>query len=293
MHDVVQDIDNISIPNFQVLEGRLQAPPTSPGFPFDEVGRVSDVKEAFLLRHFISLGQIMDVCDPHNHFGSVVPELATRSGLLLNAVLAASALHLSRTTGYDPMVAEMYHERCVELLIPLLDDPSRVADEVVAATVLLRFFEQVSSAITGSDCERHLSGTSAFMNSESTCATAGGLRQASFWIFIRQDLDVALGHQRPLKLNLEAYSVEIDMDTPSDDWGWANCMVWITAETVAFTFGWEKSRMKYEELKHRTEAWWQRKPDSFRPLYIGHEGAAFPTAWYMGPLYGKQYVFNC
>ena len=214
LHDAGQDIDSIS--DFQDLNG---ASASSPAIPFDEVGRVSDVKEAFLLRHFISIGVIMDVCDPDNHFGSVVPELATSSALLVNAVLAASALHLSRTTDYDPMVAEMYHKHCVELLIPLLDDPSRVADEVVAATVLLRFFEQVSSAITGSDCERHLSGTSPFMNSEKYCATASGLRQAAFWIFIRQDIDVAIGHQRPLKLNMDAYSVEIDLDMPTEDWG--------------------------------------------------------------------------
>lgn len=173
------------------------------------------------------------------------------------------------------------------ILIPLLNDMSLVSDEVVAATVLLRYYEQMSSAVTGFDCERHLTGTSAFINSESTCATAGGLRQASCWIFVRQDLDVALSQRQPLRLNLEAYAVGMDLDIPSDDWGWANRIVWITAEVVVFSFGWDKPRMKYEELRIKTEAWLQRKPESFRPLYVGR-GSAFPTVYYSQLCHGKQ-----
>jgi hypothetical protein len=252
--------------------------------------KLVDTQEAFLLRHYIStLGVALDVCDPHRHFSSVVPDLATRSPVLLNAALAASAHHLSRVTDYDPLVADMYHERCVELLIPLLDELSFVPDEIVAATVLLRLYEQMSSAITGSDCARHLSGTSAFMNSESTCATAGGIRQASFWIFLRQDIDVALSHQRPLKLNLEAYAPQMDADVPWDDWAWANRMVWITAEIVAFAFARDKSQSRLDELKTKTEDWWRQKPDSFRPLHVAR-GAVFPEIHFVRPWHGKVNV---
>jgi hypothetical protein len=87
------------------------------------------------LHHYISSkAPLLDICDEHNHFGRTVPELATHSPLLLNALLAVSRHHLSRTMGYDCMAAEMFHERCVELLIPLLDNAPRVSDEVVAAT---------------------------------------------------------------------------------------------------------------------------------------------------------------
>jgi len=249
--------------------------------------KLVDPQEAFLLRHYIStLGVALDVCDSHRHFSSVVPDLATRSPVLLNAALAASAHHLSRVTHYDPLVADMYHERCVELLIPLLDELSFVPDEVVAATVLLRLYEQMSSAITGSDCARHLSGTSAFMNSESTCATAGGIRQASFWIFLRQDIDVALNHQRPLKLNLDAFAPQMDGNVLWDDWAWANRMVWITAEIVAFAFARDKSQSRLEELKTKTEDWWRHKPDSFRPLHVAR-GAVFPEVHFVRPWHGK------
>jgi len=124
-----------------------------------------------------------------------------------------------------------------------------IPDEIVAATFLLRLFEQMASTITGSDSEAHLSGASSFLNSESTCATGDGVRQASFWIFLRQALDVALNQQRTLTLDLDAYAVTIDLDTPADDWTWANRMVWITAEVVNYLFGEAKSNSQYNELR--------------------------------------------
>jgi hypothetical protein len=125
------------------------------------------------------------------------------------------------------------------------------------------------------------------MNSERTSATAGGLRQASFWIFVRQDLDTALSQQRPLKLDLDAFAADMeDLNIPCDDCDWANRMVWITAEVVAFSFAWDKPRLRYEELRLKTVSWWQRKPESFRPLYFG-AGQAFPTVYFSQPCHGK------
>ena len=269
---VSQDPGSLSNGHPLVAEGTSQI----------RIGQLTNAQEALLLQHYIAvLGPAMDVCDSQLYFSTVAPELATTSPLLLNAALAASAYHLSRTTtGFDPLVAEMYHERCVELLIPLLDNLSAVSDEIVAATILLRLYEQMSS--TGSDYERHLSGTYAFIN-----ATAGGIRQAFFWIFLRQDMDVALSHQRPLRLDLEAYA-EMSQTTPShnDDRGWANRIVWIAAEVVAFLFSTEKSHLKHEELKEKAEVWRLQKPGSFEPLFV-EEGSVFPEVYYLRSWHSK------
>ena len=244
-------------------------------------------EKAFLLRHYmVALGPSLDVCDPGRHFTTVVPELATTSDLLLHAILAVSAHHLSRTADYDSAVAEQYHERCVELLIPILDD-SFATDEVVAATVLLRFYEQMSSAVIGYDQEAHLSGASAFINSESTCATAGGLREASFWLFLRQDIDVALSQQRLLKLDLDAFSAGLDLQGPACDHTWANRIVWITAEVLRLLFGPKKSQDKLNELVEKTESWMYNKPASFRPLYVSKERGVFPEIYYTRPWHGE------
>ena len=268
--------------------GRSRASPRSPQSLQEQTPKLFDARKAFLLRHYIAaLGVSLDVCDPKHHFSRVVPELATRSPLLLNAALAASAHHLCRTAGYDPTIAGKYHGRCVELLIPLLANLTTFGDDIVAAIVLLRYYEQMASAVSGSDSERHLSGASAFMNSERTCATAGGMRQASFWIFLRQDLDVALSQQRPVKLDLEAYAVSMMLEEPKDDYDWANKIVWITAEAVAFLFGPDKLRNRHEELRSNAQVWLRDKPDTFRPLYVA-EGLVFPEVCYTQPYHGKH-----
>lgn len=274
-------------PYVSITETRLSAD-IGPTLTTRDHPKLLSSEKAFLLRHYmVALAPSLDVCDPGRHFSTVVPELATTSNLLLHAILAVSAHHLSRTTDFDPTVAEDYHERCVELLIPILDDSFAVADEVVAATVLLRFYEQMSSAVIGFDQEAHLSGASAFMNSESTCATAGGLREASFWLFLRQDIDVALSQQRLLKLDLEAFSAGLDLQGPACDHTWANRIVWITAEVLTFLFGSQRSQDKLSELIEKTESWMYGKPASFRPLYVSEEGGVFPEIYYTRPWHGE------
>ena len=44
------------------------------------------------------------------HFTNVIPELAIKFPVLLNAALAASARHLSRFDGIFTLVAEKYHD---------------------------------------------------------------------------------------------------------------------------------------------------------------------------------------
>ncbi|KAK8203410.1 hypothetical protein M8818_005301 [Zalaria obscura] len=289
--EVIPPLDHIYSPTELRSQDHTALTPPLTAQTIGELGKLQIAEEAYLVRHYIlNRAPLLDVCDPLHHFGRTVPELAIGSPLLLNAILAVGGHHLARTSDYDPSVAETYHERCVQLLISLLDSPTTISNEVVAATVLLRNYEQMSSAITGSDYERHLGGTSAFLNSTDTyCPSAGGLRQASFWIFIRQDLDVALSQQCGLKLNLETYAHQMSYNMPSDDWGWANKMVWITAEVVAYSFGCEKTRPRYEELVVKTKMWLEQRPKSFQPLYVGHS-RPFSAVYYSQPWHGEYEV---
>lgn len=273
-------------PYVRIAETRLSAD-IGPDLVTGNHPKLLSREKAFLLRHYmVALSPSLDVCDPGRHFSTVVPELATTSDLLLHAISAVSAHHLCRTADFDRTIAKQYDERCVELLIPILDE-SFASDEVVAATVLLRFYEQMASAVIGFDQEAHLGGASAFINSESTCATAGGLREACFWLFLRQDIDVALSQQRLLKLDLDAFSAGLDLQEPACDHTWANRIIWITAEVLRFLFGPQRSQDTLQELVERTESWMYNKPVSFRPLYVSNERGVFPEIYYTRPLHGE------
>lgn len=91
----------------------------------------------------------LDAGDPERHFCADVAGRASSSPLLLYACLAVSACHLSRTANtISPEVADSYHERCVSIMLPVLDKPEFEIglDILLSSTVILRFFEQISCA---------------------------------------------------------------------------------------------------------------------------------------------------
>lgn len=84
-----------------------------------------------------------------------VVERATFCPLLLYACLAVSARHLSNTSKEVPSeVADGYHERCIGILLPILEDGKVTTslDTLLAATVILRLFEQMSCTCVHCTC---------------------------------------------------------------------------------------------------------------------------------------------
>ncbi|CBF82466.1 hypothetical protein AN9141.2 [Aspergillus nidulans FGSC A4] len=112
--------------------------------------KLADFNEAFLLRHFQrTLGPWLDSCDHERQFSMDVVERAPSYPLLLYACLATAARHLSRTTNLvPPNTADEYHEKCIAILLPgLANWESGIGlDILLASTVILRFFEQISSS---------------------------------------------------------------------------------------------------------------------------------------------------
>lgn len=69
---------------------------------------------------------------------------ASSSLILLNAIFAASARHLSRVSDFDPYVVDRCRRECLNHLIPMLSDNEAITDEnLLAATVIPRFLEEV------------------------------------------------------------------------------------------------------------------------------------------------------
>jgi hypothetical protein len=82
------------------------------------------------------------------HFGVHVVQRAKKDSTLMHAILALSARQLSRTTDFDPYVADIYSERCFQTLIPALDDNIAIRDEsLLAATIILRLMEEMNSEL--------------------------------------------------------------------------------------------------------------------------------------------------
>lgn len=178
-------------------------------------------EEARLLRHFVeTLARNFDLTDPLAHFRKIVPQRAAVCPTLMNAIFALSARHLSRIGEYDPLVSNRYHQECLKHLIPMLDDTSAILDEnLLASTIILRHLEELEVPITGqppSDQDSHLLGAQAFIAAQERAAITGGLRQAAFWVGLRQEVYVAFVNQRPALPALEHCNVDRSFEAAED-----------------------------------------------------------------------------
>lgn len=245
---------------------------------------------------------------------------ASSSSLLLYACLSISALHLARTAHtFTEQLAESYHERCVAILIPMLDhlDHRQDLDILLASTVILRLFEQMCCTSTcrsllccavtvltrrtgkkpSDDLQRHLRGSSAFVNSWVDCAVSGNLAEASFWVFVGQDIQYSLCDQSPLRINFQLFNGKLTQvwqaESSPPERTWTHKALWLLAETVEYCYSdKEKSAEEYESLRARLEYWENTRPDSFSPLFHAEGdpagGSPFPTVLYTHSWHGES-----
>ncbi|KAJ5559270.1 hypothetical protein N7535_009498 [Penicillium sp. DV-2018c] len=256
--------------------------------------RLSNVTEAFLLRHFQKhLAPWLDACDPNRHFSTYVVERATRSPLLLYACLAVSACHLSRTTNtISCEVAHAYHERCISIMLPVLDKPEfEIGIEILlSSTVILRFFESISSHSPPNDPQHHLLAGSVYISSHVESAISPGLASASFWMFVIQDIQFALTYQKCLRLSFAPIDDRLRhwwISKPVlSDGDWTHRAVWILAETVEICYNSRRDDVEKEiALRNRIKEWELGRPDTFTPLHVSPPdhgaGKPFPVVWFM------------
>ena len=180
-----------------------------------------DKQEAMLLRHFVErLSRNFDLTDPRKHFRTIVPQRAAICPTLMNAIFALSARHMSRIGDFDPLVSNRYHQECLKHLIPMLDDTAAILDEnLLASTIILRHLEEFEVPISGqqpSDQHSHLLGAQAFIAAQERAAITGGLRQAAFWVGLRQEVYVAFVNQRPVLPALEHCNVDRSFEAAED-----------------------------------------------------------------------------
>ncbi|KAJ5438121.1 uncharacterized protein N7458_009119 [Penicillium daleae] len=193
----------IGIPSSHQLR-RDSLSPWSPASPTGAIhaGSPLTYREAYLVHHFAThLGYWLDCTDASRQFTRKIPILVKQSPILLHAVLSYSARHVG-----DAEMAEQAHERCVELLIPSLSSETVANDDILlCAIVILRVFEQLNVMVTGSDQERHLAGCLALLRASQgreVDPSAPRLRQAAFWVYMRQCLYNACVHQQAPNVDL-------------------------------------------------------------------------------------------
>jgi hypothetical protein len=166
--------------------------------------------------------------------------------------------------------------------------------------ILLRLHEEI-----GEDDEQcHHFGTARILNSISSFAADGGLRESASWVSLRQHIYVSLTRQQPFNLSLDNYKHSC-VFREYDDEAWANRIVYQFALILQYVFedveqANSLTREKWAELNADTEEWYQAKPWSFAPLYMDPKaGDSFDGTWPVLPTpqgvvaIGLQYYHLC
>ncbi|KAF1844633.1 uncharacterized protein K460DRAFT_95343 [Cucurbitaria berberidis CBS 394.84] len=228
-------------------------------------------QEAMLLQHYIeNVALFFDMIDHECHFGVHVVQRAKQNSTLMNAILALSARHLSRTTDFDPYIADAYYQRCFDTLIPALNENVAIKEEsLLAATIILRLLEEMNISVIGSDPQGHLFGTQAIIRAaeQSYAATTGpSFRQAVYWAAFRQELWISLMTQRAFQLHIFPADRSLE---PANDSIWATRTIAHLGDVSNFVFGEGRhSLAKYNQLMDENKSWRTYRPDSFDPFFF-------------------------
>lgn len=225
----------------------------------------------------------LDVNDPLRQFETFVPYLALSCPILLYAILAFSACHLSRHDGTcDEHYAAHYHDLCVQGLIPALADPSTALDNVLPiSTVVLRMYEMMSYE---TDYQRHLKGCSSLFTHNRENSGFRALKRTAFWTYFREEIMVALVSRKPTTINPLGWKADIiwggDFDYVKTE-----KMTMLTAEVVDYCFsreGQAGDADRWVELQDEVNRWKKTLPESFQPLYVIENSESFPEILYLG-----------
>jgi hypothetical protein len=241
------------------------------------ITKVAIFVSKFLLSKILALNSLkliftkFDFCDRDQHFALVIPQRARVCRTLFNAIMAISARHAHQTKSLNTpaYLADYYQARCFKTLIPILDDSAALMDETLLATVvILRLLEELDVSAGISDTQRHFHGGQSLVKLQERKGLGSGLRQASFWACLRQEIYISLKNHQPVQSNLDYYNEAFDCVemAAGDEYIWSNYATLHCAEALRFSFG-NEPVSKFQDVLKRMKHCRQCRPVSCEPVY--------------------------
>ncbi|KAJ1324423.1 transcriptional activator protein UGA3 [Microdochium nivale] len=288
--------------------------------------------ETVLFRLFAERAALwLDLFDPFKHFSTYMPRLALRNQGIMKAILALTSRHkalqearAARTAQMDSaqparVVSENHNENGVPpAAAASKEDPNDAvqyyyetlhyiqtalrynsyahSEELLGTAIVISTYEMLDQS--DSNWQRHLKGVFWIQRSQNSHGSCGGLRQAVWWAWLRQDIWAAfrerrrcLSFWRPVKNFHELSQHEL-----------ADHAVYLLSQTVNFCAKpdvnsvdpvvVQRRAQSGEALLGMLERWKSFTGPKFRPLpspvSAGREGmaAVFQPLWMHPPEFG-------
>ncbi|PYH98095.1 Zn(II)2Cys6 transcription factor [Aspergillus ellipticus CBS 707.79] len=264
-------------------------------------------EEYQMFNHFVrNMGRWFDFFDPTLQISTKVPQIAMRNIGVMKALLAVSSRHLSRwhaekdqgrgagVVRYkddgtrseefpvaDRNVSVQYYYETLQYLNKAMRYPSYAySHEVISTALLISTYEMIDGS--NQDWERHLKGwfwIQRFQNNNGEC---GGLRQAVWWSWLRQDMWAALRERRRLfsfwKPTRPVSTLSAAELASFVSYLLAQCVNYASLEES--TSSDIQSRLaRGNELLYMLQEWSDCLPPEFNPLPTAQHAAVFPPIW--------------
>lgn len=254
--------------------------------------------EMTIFRHFVDkLSHRIDLTDPQRHFAITVPQLAMHNKGLMKAILALSSRHLSiQNAGLDfvpdrTLAVQYYNETLNYLQHAMKVDSYLRSDELLATVLIISTYEMIDGA--GKGWERHLKGVFWIQRSQDINGESGGLKQAIWWAWLRQDIWAAFRERRKVLSFFTPTKPYYAMDA----WDLAARPVYLLGQCINYgsdheiEAGKRDLKMRIEradELLNMLEEWHQSLSPHFRPLPTSSgDHDEFRKIWINPPEFGK------
>ena len=116
------------------------------------------------------------------------------------------------------------------------------------------------------------------------------LRQAVFWLHLRQEIYCACSQQRAVRADLDSCDFEL-LDSSIEVDVWLHRALWICAQALQWAYGDEPTIARWRELYQLLEEWPEKRPSSFNPLFFKHRDLSrnlwFPEATFASDEHGE------
>jgi hypothetical protein len=241
----------------------------------------------------------IDLFDPLKHFSAFVPHLALYNEGLMKAILALGARHLSlkpQSSGeanVDRTAAVQYYYETLQYLQSAMRFTTyKNSLELLATVLVVSTYEMIDGA--GKGWERHLKGVFWIQRSRDINGESGGLEQAIWWAWLRQDVWAAFREHRRCFSFFKPTRPYPSMDV----WDMASKVVYILAQSVNYASDEEKQLgesdltnriLRANTLLNMLNEWRNSISIHFNPLPVeGPSNRAFRPLWIHPPALGTS-----
>lgn len=214
----------------------------------------------------------MDVLDHTRSYQLEVTRRCLTSTLLRECVCAFAAKYLSLIPHGEiwSSPASHYYGDALRSLIRHLDSsPGSNPGDALIANLLLSSYEMLEGR--SHEHQRHLHGAAALVRMQQIDATSRGIDLASFWIYARHEVTVALQSETPLQLSPEKWNCEWRKDEVNED-VLGNHVVWLAARVIDLTFSPTRSPSiddNLQDIQNEATTWFDNLPQSFQGVKYG------------------------